>query len=74
MWLEWGDKERVQNLGGESPLKSPLGRPRSRCEDNVNKYPRVIGCEEWEVGGTAIQPCPIVGFGLAGYANIVLVS
>lgn len=35
MWLEWGNKVCIENVGGETSCITPLGIPR-RWENNIN--------------------------------------
>ena len=39
----------IQCFGGEPEGKGPLGRPRHRCEDNINMDLQEVGggCMDW---------------------------
>lgn len=49
------EKEYMQDFDGETPWKTPLGRPRRRLEDN-NMCVRDMGCEDGR-GMAMAQDC-----------------
>jgi hypothetical protein len=47
MWHDWGVEKRIQDFVGQSEGKTPLGRPRCRCEESIKLELKEL---EWQVG------------------------